>query len=245
MHIMAQPGVATKLVCNPVLTDQGLVPRLLILWPTSTIGTRLYREVDLSTDPSLCAYQTRIASILNAPMPIRETTRNELEPRALVLDPRAKAVWIKAHDLFETQLKGPLAPIRGFGSKAAEHVLRLAGTLALLANIDAGQLEVEHVTMGIGLVEHYLSEALRLHSASIVDPDLVLASKVLDWARANGRFHLAQLYQFGPTAVRDAKTARRIVDILVEHCWLLPLPEGTELGGAKRKHAWEVTNEPV
>ena len=87
---------------------------------------------------------------------------------------------------------------------------------------------------GIELAGHYAGEALRLHAAGASDPTLMLAQRALAWCQAQpgGIVALADLYRKGPRAIRDAATARRVVDILVDHGWLTGVPDGAEVAGS-------------
>src|SRR5712692_1138700 len=231
MHLMAQPQVAQRLLGNPLMIDQGFLSRCLTVWPSSTAGTRKYKAVDLRTAPAMTQYEDRIREILQTPPPLAEGKRNELAPRPLSLSEEAKSLWIKFHDSIEEQLadSAPLAPIRGFANKAPEHALRLAGVLTLYENLNATEISVEHTGAGIELVQHYLSEALRLFRASMNDPDLELAEKLLIWARQRGaHVALVDIYQRGPNAISDAATARKLAKILETHGWFAPVPGGVE-----------------
>ena len=112
MHIMAQPAVAQIMLSNNLLLEQGLLSRCLVDWPTTTAGTRLYKEIDLSADLDVSRYNKRLLDILETPLPLAEGTQNELEPRDLHLNPQAKHLWVKFHDHIERQLAdgAPLAP---------------------------------------------------------------------------------------------------------------------------------------
>lgn len=247
LSIMAQPGVALALVNNPVLVDQGLNSRLLPTWPTSTAGTRTYRSIDLTTDPAVLAFHSYMKEILEAPLPLVEKSQNELAPRALPLKADAKRAWIAIHDDVERELRqdGAYASIRGLANKAPEHVLRIAGTLTLTKTLESGAIAVDEIDAGRDLMEHYLAEALRIREAAAVDPQLQTAAKVMAWARrSGGKFHFQQLYQFGPPAVRDAKSARAIIDVLLNHLQLLPLAGGMTCNGRKYAEAWLVNEEP-
>jgi hypothetical protein len=95
---------------------------------------------------------------------------------------------------------------------------------------------------GIALAMHYANEMLRLHDGAAVAPDLRLAQRLLTWLQPSGSapVHLATIYQWGPKALRDASTARKIVKILEEHGQVARLPPGTEIDGAPRKEAWRL-----
>jgi hypothetical protein len=246
LHLMAQPVVATKVLSSPILAGQGFLSRCLTCWPESTAGTRIYEEVDLSTHPAVKRYGARVLSILETPLPLALGKLNELAPRQIALNPDAKKLWIGFHDHVEMHLgEGKIfAPIRGFANKAAEHAARIAGVLALVEDLHRRSISKRSMEAGIALCEFYLSEALRLFEAGACDPDLVLAEKLLSWALAQGEYiHLAQVYQFGPNALRDAKTARRIAGLLQDHGWLRSV-EDKEIDGMKRREAWQVVQTP-
>lgn len=245
LHLMAQPKVASLLLGNALAADQGLLSRCLTTWPASTAGGRLYKSVDLSQDAALRRYGARALEILESPLPLAEGKRNELAPRPLELAQDAKAIWVRFHDHVERQLGdgGKLAPIRGFANKAPEHVLRIAGVLASVDDLDRQKISLAMVEAGVVIVQHYLAEALRVLEVGQVDQEILLAEKLLAWAatQPGGAFHLAQAYQRGPYGVRDAKTARRIIDVLVEHGHLVRVEKGAFLDGAHRRDVWEVT----
>ena len=242
MHLMAQPSIACAFLNDPLLIDQGLLSRVLTTWPTSTVGARKYKEADLSADPDIRKYYERMTTILHYPLPTSDEDDKELQPPKMKLTAEAKSLWIEFHDLVESQLsdEAPLSPIRGFGNKAPQHALRLAGILALVE----GQRNVNHVAManGIELTQYYLAEALRLFHSGMVDPQLEQAQKLLDWLSGREYIDLPTIYQRGPGSIRDSKLARCLVDILAAHGWLTPIKGGMEIDGKYRREVWEVAS---
>jgi hypothetical protein len=134
--------------------------------------------------------------------------------------PAARAAWIGFYDEIERRI-GPgadLAPIRAWGAKAAEHAARLAVVLAAYEAPDAVEIGHEAMSNAIRLTRFYGGEMLRLHGGAAVDPELALADTVLRWWHERSpELTLAQLYQTGPAAVRQAATARRCLAILKDH----------------------------
>ena len=249
-HLMAQPDVSRLMLSNAVLLDQGLLSRCLPTWPVSTAGTRLYRDIDLSTAPELRAYSARMLAILETALPLRDGTLNELKPRALPLADDAKRVYVAFHDAVELKLAegGELEKIKGLANKAPEHAARLAGILALVDNSGCGSISLQWIKAGIALMTHYINEALRLFDSGVSDPQLVNAEKLLTWLRrrtdASGKsdryVSLVEIYQEGPKAVRSAKAARDLMGILGEHGYVTPHPDGIEYAGTLRRDAWKV-----
>lgn len=258
VHLMAQPKVALHLLGSDDLLDQGLLSRCLVAWPTSLAGTRTYRAYDLTQDPHVQQYNTRMQDILATPLPLEkdaETGRETriLQPHPLVLSAKVKRRWEEFYDHVEHQLgeDGELTPVQGFGSKLGEHALRLAGILTLVGDIKAREIGPEQMEAGITLAEFYATEALRIFGHAAMHPDLDLAGKLLKWAwgqppdkeTKKTYVYLKQIYQYGPGALREAKTAKQIVSILEDHRWLVRVEGGMKLDEAHRRDVWEVQRE--
>jgi hypothetical protein len=244
LHLMVQPVVAAPVLSNPLLQGQGFLSRCLLCWPASTAGTRKYQAVNLAQEPAVQRYNARMQQILSVFLPWYEgfTDVQACVPRPMPLTAQAKRLWEAYHDHIESQLAEgkALAPVRGFGNKAAEHAARLAAVVTLVENCDAPTIGAKEMQAGIVLTDFYLSETLRLFDAAVADPDLVIAEATLAWVKQYPMVHLAQVYQLGPNAVRDAKTARRILTILEEHGWVHRLDGGAEIDGVHRREAWRV-----
>lgn len=243
-HLMAQPNVAHLLLSNSFLIEQGLISRCLITWPISTAGSRLYKEIDLTATAEFKAYVARIVKIYQAPLTTIEKTQNELSPRKIELSKEAKALYIQFHDAVESSVgdSKQLSVVRGFANKAPEHALRLAGVIALFKDINCAAINIEAMSSGIELTKHYLNEALRLHHSGAIDSELVLAERLLEWLHSQNKTEVAlmEVYQKGPTSIRSAGTARRIMNILSSHNWVTPHETGVMLDNHLRKEAWRI-----
>ncbi|MFZ1640509.1 MAG: DUF3987 domain-containing protein [Candidatus Contendobacter sp.] len=242
LHLMMQPLVAAELFGDPIFHDQGFLSRVLCAWPDSTAGTRRYRSEDASQDPAIGHYWSVLKALLERPYPLREGTRNELTPRNLPLSDPAKAVWIRYSDTIETQLGDgqPLEPIRGFANKAAEHAARIAGVLAVIETPNAGVIDVPHVQAAIALMDYYLTEMVRIQETGAGNPDILLAERLLEWARGHEVIHPRLICQYGPNAIREAETAKRLCRLLETHGWLAKVEGGAVLEGVHRRNVWRV-----
>lgn len=249
VHLLAQPLVARNLLGDTLAKDQGILSRFLTAEPVSTAGTRRYVEEAVESTPAYQAYAALLGlvwegverSLLSDP----ESRRQGLGLRDIPLAPEAKNLWVKFYNHVEANLRGDLAPIRGFAGKLPEHALRLAGVLALYHNPEAASISKEPMESGIALAEFYGAEALRLVGGYRVPRHLAQAQEVLTWiiARTQGRtprmVHLQEVYQLGPSEVRSAKAAREVLRLLEEHGYLAHRPNA-EVEGATRRDAWEV-----
>lgn len=245
LHLMMQNDVAAGLLSDRMLADQGLLSRMLVVAPQSTAGARLWREPTGEADAAIQKYSARLLGILETPLPLAKGKANELDPQPLPLTDAARSTWTNFADHIERQLApgAALDPIRGLANKLPEHAARLAGVLALVEDLNAGEIGKAHLDAGIELVQHYASEALRLFEGGAADPELRLAARVLAWLQTEWSEPLVSapdLYQRGPNAVRDAKTARRHLAILEDHGWLVRLDGPAVVAGAKRREAWHI-----
>jgi len=251
-HLLMQPVVAETILADPLAHEQGFLSRCHIVAPESMLGEQTYSSQDLTREPAYGRYCTQITTILQTSLPrktdpVSGQPTNELTPRHLPVTPEAKALWVRFYDWIQEHLRpdGMFRPISSIAAKAAEHALRLAGTLALVDDLNGPAITIQHVKNGIILARFYLTEALRLFYTAKTNPDLVLAEKVLTWLRTREcpdkhLVSLSDVYQMGPNAVRDKATAAKIMQILTEHFWVRPLEGGAEIAGKKRRQVWEV-----
>jgi hypothetical protein len=245
VHLMAQPGVASGLFADERLADQGLLSRLLVAAPDSIVGSRIWHEEQPETDQAISRYGARLLDILEAPPPLREGTTNELEPRAIPLSADARALWIKFVNHIEHEIApgGALEPIRGLANKLGEHAARLAAVLALIEDINAGEIRAAEIEAGIVLAEYYASEALRLHGASRVSAELILAQRLLTWlltSWSEPAVSLPDIYQRSLNVIGDKATAAKVVATLEDHGWLVRIYKGATIAGQQRRDAWRI-----
>jgi hypothetical protein len=244
-HLMMQPAVAAMLLSDALLADQGLLSRVLVTYPASTIGERTWLEASAAADKAVRGYGARLLDILERPLPVDEKGKG-LKPRDLELSPDARRLWIAFHDHVEVNLKeevGAFWPIRGFANKMPEHAARLAGVLTLVEDFGAPAIDPANMQRGIELVEHHACEALRLFEASQISADLALAQRLLDWVHRQWpeeAISLPDIYQRSLNAIGDQAAARKVVNILVGHGWLELIPGGAIIAGRRRREAWRI-----
>jgi hypothetical protein len=245
-HLMVQPDIGAGLMADPILADQGLLSRLLVAAPGTTAGLRLWHEPKAESATVLRRYTARLLDLLEQPLPLAPgAARNELKPRCLTMAAAARAAWTAFSDHTERALAPGTAydPIRAFGNKLPEHAARLAGILALVDDPEVREISGEMLALGIALAQHYAAEALRLSEAGRLDPDLRLAQRVLAWLAGEWQgalISLPDIYRLGPPAVRDAKSAHRIVTILEGHGWLAGVVGPVTVNGTTRREAWRI-----
>jgi Protein of unknown function (DUF3987) len=183
-HLMLQGVVASSLFSDPLALGQGFLSRVLVSAPQSLVGTRLQKPVSPNTEPALRRYGACILSILENPAPpLPGCSRNTLDPRKLQLAPAAETAWRGIVDAVEVKMKdgGEYEQIRGFAGKLGEHILRIAGVLAIVDDAVAVGIEAEALLRAAAIGDFFASEACRLFEAGCMNPDIALAEKTLNW----------------------------------------------------------------
>nr|WP_280528179.1 YfjI family protein [Sphingomonas lutea] len=243
-HLMLQPIVAEALLADPLFEGIGFLARTLIAAPSSTAGTRLYREPNGGDDAILADYNARLTHLLKRQFITRPDMPDALDPPVMRLHPEAKVAWIAFHDLCEQAiaLNGGLSTVRPFGAKLAEHAGRLAAILTLYDNPDAMEVPLVAMQCGVTLATYYANEMLRLHGGASISRELRIAQRLLTWwqSQRDPILHLAMIYQFGPVELRDAKSARAATKILEESGWVQRLPPNTIVDGKAHKEVWRL-----
>lgn len=245
MHLMVQPSVASVLLSNKLYEDQGLLSRFLFTAPESTIGTRFSQPVSSTTLTKIEHYSKTISEVIDSEPPLKEGKTNELVPRKIVFSASAKTLWFEFADEVERHMAvgGKWEQIRGFANKIPEHAARLAGVLALVNDVHTSTVKEEFLHAGIMLATYYVQEAKRLYDVGYVDPDILLAERLLRWLQDSWQKDLVSLpdiYQRSLNAISDKKTAISIVKILEDHGWLVRVNGGGVVSGTRRKDVWQI-----
>jgi hypothetical protein len=243
LHLMIQESVYSTLNKLSLCESQGLLPRCLISFPDSLAGSRTYVAADPNNGPFVRKFKDHCNNLLDSKFPVEAppAPQNQLTPPSISLTQGARSSWVEFHNDLEKKLgKGEIYhSIRRFGSKAAEHLLRIAGALAVFETPLIKEISSDYIQRGIEIVGYYLEERLRLDNYCQIDPILQVARKVLDWAQAKKKsgVYLRELYQFGPSEVRSKDKALGILKVLEEHGRAFPIPAHELTKGAKGK-AW-------
>lgn len=244
LHLMVQPGIAYGLLADPLAGDSGFLARCLICEPESTIGTRLHDASSLKQAP-LESFAERLGDILNTGMAMDPETR-ELKPRLLALSRDAKARLVRFHDAVERSQApgGDMEAVRGHASKAAEQAARIAGVLTLWRDMGAQDVSGEAMGNGIELAKFYLLEAARLAGVATISEGVAKAVALQEWlvspAWDKPWVTIREIVRLGPNRLRESPEAKRAVQMLVEHGWLVAMPPNSRIEGSARKEAWRV-----
>lgn len=248
MHLMVQPDVATILLSDQLLADQGMLSRYLITAPEGRAGRRFFKELSPESRTKLLRYEQQMYDVLQRPLPLADGNPYEVAPRVLRLSGDARTMLINFADHVEGQLgpDGELKPISGLANKLPEHAARLAGVLTIFADPDAKEIGLEAVENAIKLARLYADEALRLFQGAQIDAKLRQAARLLDWLQQSWKepnVSLPDIYQRGPNFIGSRKAALELVAVLEAHGWLHKIPGGMVVAGEHRRHVWRIARE--
>lgn len=242
LHLMVQPIIAEAVLSDDVLTGQGFLARCLLAWPASTIGGREYVDVDLSDDSDLARYWQRMRDLLETAPTLRQGTRNELQPRALVLAPDAMAYWIEVKNGIEHAMAGAYAGIHAWASKGGSQVARVAGVLTVVENPSAGVIQLDAIERATGLVLYHLDEAARIVGTASVPATIKHAEMLLAWCWETGRtlLYSSDALRNGPNAIRTRDAFAAAVEQLDTAGWAAWVDGGADLDGRHRAQVWAI-----
>ena len=180
---------------------------------------------------------------LEEPLPLAPGRLNELTPPPSSSMPAARQTWTAFYDHCRREV-GRAAVLTEFGAsdKLPEHAARVAGVLGVVADPRCTEITSGHIDAGIALAQHYAMEALRLFDAGSARPEILRAEQLLDWlnSRDGELISLPDVYQFGPNAFGDAKTALDAIYVLEDHGSLEAVEGGAIVNGINRHQVWRI-----
>lgn len=241
-HLMIQPVVASNIFADRELSGQGFLARFLIAAPESIAGSRFYNDMDLSFSDAVNGYHNLMAKLLREPLPVDQ--QGTLTPRQLQVDGNAKAVWKDAYNAIERELapRKQLNDIKPTAAKMAEQIIRIAGVISLIENLDAKTIDSACMKKAIQLGSWYLQEALRLSNASSATTDYQIAAKVVEWIKSK-RLVVVTVHDLNRNEVARLKGANRCREILMlleDNHWLIRLSPETLINGKPAKESWRL-----
>ncbi len=169
-----------------------------------------------------------------------EGTKCELDPPEVSFSPEAEKLFWQFADETEEAMGpgGEFEMIQPLANKLPEHAARLAATIAAYRNLHFQKLEDEDFKRGIQIACFYASEAKRIGASSWGNPTLQLAQKLLKWLQQSWRkpeITARQIYTRGPNSIRAKDTAVALINVLVDHGWLIKVQ--TKKGEHEKRYA--------
>lgn len=240
LSVMFQPHLVKDTFGDAQLITQGFLPRILSCWPQSNMGNRMYKAPTREDEEAVQRFHDEVEAALIA-------TLEDPTERLLPLSDDARTLCVEFHDKIEATLcpGGWAADISGFASKAREHACRLAALMTLFEDRDAEAVSVDVMESACKLVKYYMSQFKYLCIAATNQTDMAHAQKLLEWLRKNlapgEAFATDKVLQYGPVHARQADPLKRMLRILMEYGWVDELPNGTMIGGRRRRKAYRLS----
>lgn len=259
MFLSAQPVVLRDALADPMLRDQGFLPRFLYAAPASLAGGRFMDEADLT---KRAADDRRIVEFWHGlqrmvEMPVTTDKHGALTLQPVELDREAIKHWLAFYNDTEArQAKGgDLEHLGAFASRSGELVARVAAVFALWRCCARGnapayaKVSGEDMRRAVALVGYSLAEWQRQGAKSILSDSERAARDLLDWLHRKGLTAVTRTYlaQSGPNALRkDRRLRDDAVTELMERHWMREIDDKLEIApSANAKSANSATTKEV
>lgn len=222
--IMVQPDKFMELLRNPVLTESGLVARILPVSPASMVGSR-FEEPD---EPGLNefameGYNRTIGRFLNAKRLIDPVTEGR-KVHLAVLGAGAKEARRQWHNIIEREMGigHELEKCRDIAAKSVTQTVKIALVLHLLENPDYLLTERSEISLATWksaqrLVEMFLATAIRFRESAQTVACELASDRIVEWLQKTGRQTVSnrEILRTGPRPrMKNIKEVNEVFDEL-------------------------------
>lgn len=236
LFLLAQPIVLAETLDDPLMRDQGFLPRFIYAAPDSLAGTRFPTEADLdrraADDGRVRDYWRMLRALDEIPPTLNEAGDLRLSPADWTRE--AKRAWLNYYCRTEARqgVDGDMHHLRAFAGRAGELVVRVATVYAVWRSAGGiATVEAEDVERAGLLVDYSLSEWAR-QSGPCLTPAERDARDLLALIHRKGWSTVTRvlLGQYAPNALRKSTRRRNdAIEALLERGWLLPGDGGNML----------------
>jgi hypothetical protein len=184
-HLLTQPIVASTVLNNPLMQQQGILARFLITSGNHLFGQRPYQKPRPEDLAAIGRYHAAIDNLLAESWEAEED--GGLVLPAIRPTQSAMALWEEAYNDIEAEMSdsGDYETIRASASKSAENIARMAGVMAVF--LGQSEITVDTMERAIVLGDYYLEQYLR-HGQSgkrfVIEDQAI---RLLDWLRSLGK----------------------------------------------------------
>lgn len=227
MGLMVQPHLMQKFLNqnDGMARGIGFLARFLFCHPSSTQGTRFYREPPPM--PGLDGFHQRVTLLLRSVA--AKDNFGRLITDHISFDENAQAVWINFYNEVEEYLGGDsiYSGIRDVASKAAENVARIACCLHVFTLPNHKLIGRKTMADACALMRWYLNEAVRfgrqaetteeLRNAELLEEWLIKKFKEATWTGQEFNMTVNMVRQKGPGPLRDRKRIDGAFELLQDH----------------------------
>lgn len=181
MGLMMQETAAYQLFNDNLFADLGLLARFLPWHPEPMVGQRMGRTIRANTLPEYGAWCRRITALLAEPC--KTEGENDLRLRTLRLDDDAEAEILDFYYMEMEPRIPSLGVLSGWVARFMEHVIRIAGVIALVESPNEERVTLEHAQRALQLMRFYYREIRRMTLMAGGDDLSRNIDKVLAWMR--------------------------------------------------------------
>lgn len=229
MNLIAQESIVNSALSDPILRQQGFLPRFILAVAPSLAGGRFVDLESIKKRPedsqAIVKYWNRCQELIETSLAVDEI-HNEIRPSVIDQADEALEVQVDFHNEIESELGrfGNYEDIKAFGGRAKQIAVRLATVLAYFE----GKQSIDHKTMtdACVLAKYSLDQWLSYSTPSgqrKVEKDAV---SLMDWLKKpkrNGKwntFNMARLAKDIRNGLRGVDELKPAVDYLVEKGYL-------------------------
>jgi hypothetical protein len=237
--LLVQPDVVTSMFTATELIGRGFPQRFLYSYPPPMPGTRRYAEVR-ELDPRLSQrWCEHTHDLLRLP-------RLSGVPRRIALSPDAFAIYAAYTDGLDQRRRDPdQSPFQQqWFSKAHGQALRIAGNLALAANVDTTVISAAAMQAATIWMDYFAAHTAALY-ISVGEADLLLfhARRVVHWLRQRCRSEVTRNEVTQSLRCNDMPVAADwtpVLDLLCHRHYLRPLIWQPGAGGGRPSSGYAV-----
>lgn len=221
IHLMIQPEIAGEFVNDDTLRHQGFLSRLLIAYPKSLIGSRIYRNTQVEDENMIEIYHKMLLDLFGRSALHHADPKTGLNLKIISMSDEATELWTQFYNWAEGESGKDknLYIVKDMASKSAEQVARIAAIISIFQDPDCTIIQEKEMLNAQYLMTWYINEAIRLRDMHRPDPDLIKAKTLLDWihGRPGATASFTEIMQIGPAKTRLKKDAELALNRLKSH----------------------------
>ena len=217
LSLMMQPLLLTQMLkkSSGIVRHSGFLARVLMAYPTSTMGQRFYQEPQ-DTTALLSTYNQSIQACLSETKINGKAGFNHIP--TLSFSQPAKKAWVAIFNHIEKALhaNGVWEPINDLASKAGENIARLSALFHLYEG-NTGVITVENVERAHEIITWHLHEAKRILYTDVKQSNAERdAQQIIKWIRQKNLKQITPREILQSSPVRNKKSRDEALQLLAD-----------------------------
>lgn len=179
-----QPQVLFELIKNPIFRGRGLSSRFLFLLPASKIGFRTHDKPPVPNAISEI-YHREITNLIN--FTFNCLKNKETYTLKLSISAQKRLVEFKKEIEYLMTSNKPLDEIRDWGGKLPGNVVRIAGNLHIINNLNNWCLEIseKEIEDAINIANVFKEHILMIFNNRFTNHQTIMAERIIHWIKEN------------------------------------------------------------